>query len=114
MRLIFDENMPVSLAKVLSEHECSSVIRLGWRGIRNGDLLKRAEAAGFDVLVTLDSDIDLEQNMAGRRISLLVLKPKGQGKRAVDTLSGRIRSALQTIRTGEICVVAHPDSGKRD
>jgi predicted nuclease of predicted toxin-antitoxin system len=97
MRLLFDENAPYSLARDLTGHECSSVIRLGWRGTGNGALLNRAEKAGFDVLVTLDDDMTPEQNMQGRKISILVLKPNEQGKAATRALAGRVLKALNDI-----------------
>lgn len=80
MRILFDEYMPISLAKLLVGHECNSVIRLGWQGTRNGNLLSRAEAAGFQVLITLDADMVGEVHLASRQISVLVLAPAGQGK----------------------------------
>ena len=82
MRLLFDENTPFSLARELKGHECTSVNRLNWKGTKNGALLTRAEAAGFDVLITLDDDMEPEQNMAGRRIAVLVVKLEKQGKQA--------------------------------
>ncbi len=63
MRLLFDENMPFSLAKYLLGHECSIVTKIGWTGIKNGALLTKAEQEGFDALITLDDNIPAEQNM---------------------------------------------------
>jgi hypothetical protein len=41
--------------------------------LRNGELLIAAEAAGFDVLVTTDKNMRCQQNLAGRKIALVVL-----------------------------------------
>jgi hypothetical protein len=106
MRILFDENTPYSLARELSGHECSSVNRLGWKGTKNGALLTRAEDAGFELLITMDDDIEPEQNMAGRRIAILVLKLKKQGKQATRALAPRVLAALPTIQPGEIRVLA--------
>ena len=105
MRILFDENTPFSLARELPGHECTSVIRLGWRGTKNGALLARAERSGFLVLVTLDDDMEPEQNMTGRRISVLVLKPERQGKAATKSLASQVLDALTTLRPGEIRVI---------
>jgi predicted nuclease of predicted toxin-antitoxin system len=107
MRLIFDENMPFTLARELPGHECSSVIALGWRGTENGALLTRAEQAGFDVLMTLDDDISPEQNMKGRKIAVLVVKPAKQGKSAMKAMADRVLFALTLIQPGQISIVAH-------
>jgi hypothetical protein len=40
-------------------------------GLKNGQLLEAAEAAGFDVVITVDQNIPDQQNLAGRSISLM-------------------------------------------
>ena len=45
----------------------------GWSDLRNGDLLDRAEAAGFDLLITTDQHLRYEQELSGRRLGVLVL-----------------------------------------
>src|SRR5579862_1466801 len=42
-------------------------------GLKNGHLLEAAEAAGFDVLITVDQNIPDQQNLSGRRIALVIL-----------------------------------------
>jgi hypothetical protein len=49
----------------------------GWEELDNGDLLNEAEAAGFEVLVTTDKNLSYQQNLAGRKIAVVVL---GQGR----------------------------------
>lgn len=41
--------------------------------LENGELLKAAEAAGFDVLVTPDKNIRYQQDLTARTIALVVL-----------------------------------------
>ena len=106
MRILFDENMPYAFARELVGYECTSVMRLNWRGTENGALLSRAEQAGFEVLVTLDDDMRGEQNMDGRKIALLIVKPAGQGKAAMRAMTGEVLLALAGIQPGELCVVS--------
>jgi len=58
--------------RLLTNHSCTSVQAQGWSGIRNGDLLQRAEAE-FDLFITSDQNIRYQQNLAGRRIAILEL-----------------------------------------
>ena len=109
MRLLLDENMPFTLARELIGHECSHVIRLGWSGTKNGALLTRAEQAGFDALLTLDDDMESEQNMEGRKIAVLVLKPAGQGKAPMKAMGSQVLLALTTLKPGEIRTVGRAD-----
>lgn len=52
MRVLLDENVPVDLALELGGHEVATVIGLGWEGIKNGELLRRA-GGRFDALGAL-------------------------------------------------------------
>ena len=45
---------------------------MGWSGLRNGELLALAELQ-FDVFVTGDKRIQHQQNLAGKRLALIVL-----------------------------------------
>ena len=57
----------------LAGHSVTEARDLGWDKISNGDLLNAAEAAGFDVLLTTDKNIRFQQNLTGRKISIVVL-----------------------------------------
>lgn len=61
MRILLDENLDWRLRSDLPEHRVESVPLLGWAGIQNGELLKKAIAAGFEVLVTMDSNMVHQQ-----------------------------------------------------
>ena len=45
----------------------------GWDTLKNGELLVAAEADGFDVLLTTDKNMRYQQNLAGRKIAVVVL-----------------------------------------
>jgi len=75
MRILIDECAPRALKKHLMNHghECRTVQEVGWSGKQNGELLRLAEAA-FDVLVTVDTNLRFQQNLAGRRIAIVVFQ----------------------------------------
>ncbi len=52
MRLLVDENLDWRLRRDLLDHQVESVPLIGWAGIENGELLRKAVEAGFDVLMT--------------------------------------------------------------
>ena len=72
MRIVFDQGTPAPLRHALSGHSVATAFELGWSGLANGDLLREAEAK-FDVLVTTDQNLRYQQNLAGRRLAILVL-----------------------------------------
>ena len=74
MRILFDKNVPVGVRRFLSGHEVRTFVEMGWHPqLENGELLIAAEAARFDVMITSDQNIVYQQNLAGRKIALVVL-----------------------------------------
>ena len=74
LRILFDNNVPVGVRGFLTNHEVRTVVEMNWPPqLENGELLKAAEAAGFDVLVTSDQNIRYQQNLASRRLALVAL-----------------------------------------
>ncbi len=52
MFVLFDQGTPVAIRPFLKEHTVQTTGQRGWDKLKNGELLKAAEEAGFDVLVT--------------------------------------------------------------
>jgi predicted nuclease of predicted toxin-antitoxin system len=73
LRILLDHNLPRQLARLLLDHDVGVAALLGWAELSNGELLRQAEAAGFDCMVTGDRNIAYQQNLAGRTIALVVL-----------------------------------------
>ena len=73
MLILFDHVTPKGIARALVGHTVTKAKDRGWDALSNGDLLAAAEAAGFDVFVTADKNMRYQQNLAGRRIALVVL-----------------------------------------
>lgn len=71
---MFDKNVPIGVRRFLSEHYVRTFEEMGWHPqLGNGDLLTAAEATGFDVMITSDQNIRYQQNLAGRKLALVVL-----------------------------------------
>ena len=73
MRILFDHGTPSGIAPALGPHSVTEARELGWDRISNGELLEKAEKNGFDLLLTTDKNIRYQQNLAGRRVSIVVL-----------------------------------------
>ena len=72
MRILFDQGVPRGLAASLGSHDVTEARKLKWERISNGALLKLAEEAGFNVLPTTDKNVRYQQNLADRKISIVV------------------------------------------
>jgi predicted nuclease of predicted toxin-antitoxin system len=76
LRILLDKNVPVGLRRFLSGHEVLTFVAMQWHPqMENGELLKAAEAARFDVMITSDQNIVYQQNLTGRKLALVVLVP---------------------------------------
>lgn len=103
MRVLLDECVPKALKKHLLTHghECLTVQEAGWAGKQNGELLSLAEAA-FGVFLTLDTNLRYQQNLAGRRIAILILISPSNRLDHLRQFFPACVSALEKIRPGEI------------
>ena len=73
MRILFDQGTPVPLRRSLTAHEVVTAFEQGWGELKNGDLLRAAELAGFDAIVTTDQNLRYQQNLAIRKLAIVVL-----------------------------------------
>src|SRR5262247_1570985 len=73
MLILFDRGTPAPLRSFLVGHSVKRTQDMGWDRFSNGELLAAAEQAGFDLLLTTDKNIRYQQNLAGRKIAIVVL-----------------------------------------
>lgn len=106
MKILIDECAPKALKTFLSKqgHECRTVQEAGWSGQQNGELLNLAETA-FEVLVTLDTNLRYQQNLAGRKIAIIVLQSPSNRLEHLTQLFPDCVSALNRIRPGQVALV---------
>ena len=72
MKILFDNCTPNPIARSLSGHEVTFARHIGWHELKNGELIQRAEDAGFELILSTDRNIKYQQNLAGRKIAILV------------------------------------------
>jgi hypothetical protein len=106
MRILFDHGTPAGIARSLAGHEVTEAIERGWDRISNGELLTKAEADGFDLLVTTDKKIRYQQNLKGRRIAVVVLG--NSAWRVVRMHLDRIAAAVDEAQPGSYAEVEIP------
>lgn len=73
MRILFDNGTPNPIARSLAEHEVAYARQLGWQELKNGDLPRQAEEAGYELLLTSDKNMRYQQNLSKRKIAIVVL-----------------------------------------
>jgi hypothetical protein len=61
MRIVLDNNMTQQLAPLILGHDVAHSRQLEWAGLKNGELIKVSEDAGFEVLITADKNMPYQQ-----------------------------------------------------
>jgi predicted nuclease of predicted toxin-antitoxin system len=106
MKLLFDEYVPRKVKFLFADcgHECETVRGAGFSGKENGELLALAEGH-FDVLVTIDKNIRYQQNMTGRNISVLIVRPASNDLDDIRPQVPNAVVALQSLKPGQLLEV---------
>jgi hypothetical protein len=73
VKVLFDQGTPAPLRHSLREHDIVTAFERGWQALQNGELLRTAEAEGFAAIITTDKNLRYQQNLADRRLSIVVL-----------------------------------------
>jgi hypothetical protein len=102
MKVLLDECIPRKFKYALPDHDCSTVPEAGFAGQQNGRLLSLAEAAGFDLLLTIDKSLRYRQNLSGRNISIVVIRAKSNRLHDLLPFAEACRSAMNLIQPGEV------------
>jgi len=105
VRILLDENLDWRLRRDLPGHTVESVPLIGWAGLKNGAMLAAAEKR-FDVLVTMDSSMVHQQNLARFHIAVIALQARSN--RLADTcpLLPRVLAVLSSVQPGTLTVVS--------
>jgi predicted nuclease of predicted toxin-antitoxin system len=102
MRLLIDECIDERLRLLFPGHDCQTARFANLAGLKNGRLLEAAETAGFDVLITVDQNIPDQQNLAGRKIAIVILCGPTNRLRDLAPLIPATLSTLGSIEPGDV------------
>jgi predicted nuclease of predicted toxin-antitoxin system len=96
MRLLLDESVPATLRHYLPGHSVKTVSEKGWVGMKNGALLSRA-AAEFDALITVDKNLQYQQNLKTLPLTVVVLDTHSNALNGLLPIVGNLMSALANV-----------------
>ena len=106
MKILFDNGTPKPIARSLAGNEVTFARRIGWHELENGELIQKAEEAGYDVLLSTDKNIQYQQNLTGRKIALVILG--NQQWPLVKLHLDKIAAAVNSATPGSFTVVDIP------
>ena len=106
MRVLLDENLDWRLRRgVDAAFDVVTVKHRGWAGKKNGELL-RVAASEFDVFVTLDSNLEHQQNVLSLDLAVVVLRAPSSDLSDLEPLLPELNALLASVRPDRSYVVA--------
>ncbi len=105
MKILLDECVTHKLKKFLQEYEVFTVTEMGFSGLKNGKLLATAQSSGFDMLLTIDKNIDYQQNIANFDLSVVVLDVIKSNIKYLEPLIPEFEKQLDNFEKGKSYLV---------
>ena len=102
MKLLLDENLPQKLRHELPGHDCFTAAYMGWGGTENGALLALAASSGFDALLTMDANLEYEQNLTDLPIAVVVIAAPSNDIDDIRPLVPRLLNVLPGLPAKQV------------
>ena len=107
MKLLLDECVDRRHAALLTGHDVDSVQDVGWRSIKNGELLRLAERL-YDAFVTVDRNLAFQQPIARFNLAIIVMRAKSNDVDELKLLVPNLLAALPSAPRGKITWIGTP------
>ena len=88
-------------------HTVKTLREMGWQGLTNGELLALAEGQ-FDVFVTLDKNLEHQQNLSRLRLGILVALVPDNKMSSYQLILARLKEAAEAVEPGQVVHVPAP------
>lgn len=98
MKILFDQGTPVPLRQHLTGHSVTTAYEQGWSNLSNGELLKVAEEAGYQLFVTTDQNLRYQQNLRERQMAIVVLLSTSWPR--ISRRADEISEVINAMRSG--------------
>ncbi len=103
--MLLDECLPRKLKREFVGHDVFTIDEAGFKGLRNGNLIQSASEAGFEILVSVDKNIEHQQNKTSLSLAILVLSAQSNRLESLLPLMEEALKILKDIKTGEIITI---------
>jgi predicted nuclease of predicted toxin-antitoxin system len=102
MKIIIDECLPKKLCSLFVEHDAYTVPQLGLAGTQDGELLNALEARQIDVFVTIDGNIEYQQQFMNRTFATIVIRSVSNRFEDLIPLQLSLKDAIKSVKKGTV------------
>lgn len=107
MKILLDECITKKAKRLLVEFEVQTVAEIGFSGLKNGKLLTHAEKYGFDILLTIDKNMDYQQNISHFQLTIVILDVLKSIIKYIEELMPKFKLQINTFRKGKAYRIKH-------
>ena len=108
MKVLLDECVNRKLKSRLVGIEVYTVAEMNWRSLRNGTLMRAAIENGFDILLTVDKNLEYQQNMEKHDIIVAVFDVVKNTIQDLEALIPAFKVQLTTFVKGNVYRIVRP------
>ena len=106
MRVLLDENVDRRLRPLFDNaFEVITVTEHGWGGLTNGELLNAAQHE-FDVMVTMDRNMQYQQNLPAYNLGIVLITARSNQRQDIEAAMPQVNRAIREVNPRELRIVA--------
>ncbi|QQZ28112.1 DUF5615 family PIN-like protein [Thiothrix subterranea] len=102
MKIIIDECLPRRLCKLLPFEQVWTVPQIGLAGLKDTELLEALDAKGIDVFVTIDGNIEYQQQFVNRVFGTVVIRAASNRFQDLTPLATALIEAVSGVSAGQL------------
>lgn len=102
MKIIIDECLPRRLCKLLPFEQVWTVPQIGLAGLKDTELLEALDAKGIDVFVTIDGNIEYQQQFVNRVFGTVVIRAASNRFQDLTPLATALTEAVSGVSAGQL------------
>lgn len=108
VKILSDHGTPARLRRHLDQHSVDRCAEKGWNLLENGELIRKADEEGYEVMVTTDKKMRFQKNLAHVKLAFVVLKNPAWWR--VRQRVEEIREAIERAVPGQVIEVPIDES----
>jgi predicted nuclease of predicted toxin-antitoxin system len=104
VKILLDECVDRRLARDLVGHSVSTVPKMDWAGIKNGDLLALAEKE-FEAFITVDRKLATQQDLTKFKIVVILFRARTNRLEDIRPLAVELLEKLPRATAGQLITI---------
>ena len=102
MKIIIDECLPKRVTRFFEKDSAYTVPQIGLSGSKDTELLKELDKRNIDVFVTIDGNIEYQQQFLKRKFGTVVILAVSNRFSDLEHLKDKILKAVYSVSKGVI------------